>query len=762
MCNYYSKTAGILISMIIISSLLGCVGTQKKSEQVTIEFRLAEKEPAHGLIEMKIHRTGERFYLHKEVLLSNTDVASASVSLWSQHSVVELIFHDMGREKLSRITRANVNKHIGMLLDGKLISAPLILAPILEGKAIIDGNFSEEEAHRIADGIVSGIKMTGMTPVFKPKDASRLMQSYIKTLRTGHASSIYSFWSKRSRDREGFDYMHLWIGACIPISEWVNFFQEKDYMYEIKSVRSEKDYYVIDFEWILRDSANIKVEPETHFMRYYVIWEHSQWVLINPIDLLTRDWLSYESDHFIFHYPPNINIEDHILELKCVDQGYREIQHALGITFDDKIGYYKVSTPQECGALVCFPPANGYCVRALPFRPDAPRWFHVVISTSFINLHEVTHLLAPLAGLYSINDAFDEGIAVALGGTTFHTPEVSIIRTRNILNQTEYVPLEVLLTDKAAFWETPLITYQEAGAFVRFLIDQFGIEKLRKLCNEPEVTEELMNAIHRIYGLTIHELEEQWKTHLLQIDVPEVGYSIPDDAQMVFSMTDPQGDDIGDGDYEYPPDKRFEKGAFDLRGFQVLKDSKHIYFRLKLQNMMRPVKYDSIDEKFVPGAVIAINKGNIGERYLQRRFDGVQLANGKGYDLKLTVGFGVTVTNNFGKVCYSTGNIFHNISKKRENVFEFSFPNDFIGEPARDWQYFVGVGLTGDRAMLFFGGPMPVYKDHKLFISGGNYQSGNPAFIDILLPEGSNQTQLLNNYDATDGRTTVVPMVSQN
>ena len=757
MCDSYSKTAGILISFIIITTLVSCGGIQKKSGRVTIEFRLADKEPAHGLSERIIHQTGEKFYLHEEVLLSNIDVASASVNLWDQHPVVELIFNDGGKKKLSRITRASVNKHIGILIDGELVSAPRIMAPMLEGKAIMVGNFSEEEAQRIADGIVSKVKMTGEGPKLTLKDASRFMQSYTKTLRTGTPSDIYSFWSRRSSQREGFDYMHLWIGACIPITDWANFFQKNDSIYKMKNVRSEYDYNVIDFEWILKDTTNEKGEPETHPMRYYVIWEHDTWVLINPIDLLTEDWLTYESDHFIFHYPPHIDIEDHTAELNLMDREYKDITENLNTVLEDKIDYYKARTPQECGDLICFPPANGYCARALPFRPDAPRWFHIVVSTSFMNLHEVIHLHAPDAELYSINAAFDEGIAVAFGGTTFQTAQLAVILTRNAIGRPEYVPLDILLTDEAAFWENTCMTYQEAGAFVRFLIDQFGLKKLQELCNEPGVTHKLDETIRNIYGFSITELENRMRDYLMRIDVPDVRYSIPEGVEVVFSMTDPQGDDIGDGDYEYPADNCFQKGAFDLRGFQVLKDSERVYFRLRFQNMIDPVKYDSIDEKFVPGAVIALNKGKIGERIRQRRFDGVKFENDKGYDQKLTVGFGVTVSNNFGKVYYSTGNTFHKLTKKGKNEYQFSFPIDFIGEPQRDWKYFVGVGLMGDRAMHFLGGPLPVYKDHRLFISGGNYQSGNPAFIDILLPEGTNQAQLLNKYDAAQGRTTVVP-----
>ncbi|UCE20467.1 MAG: hypothetical protein JSV84_09070 [Gemmatimonadota bacterium] len=750
-----------ILNLFIVSVLLGCGNQQKHSEKVTIEFRLAETTPVEGLSEMIIQSSGERFFLHQEVLLSNSDIASASVKMHNNRSAVELILTDTGRDKLAEVTQENINNRMGMLIDGKLVSAPLIQAPIRVGKAIIDGGFSENEALRIVRYIESGRKIAGRIPRFHLKDAKGFMHSYMAALRTGDKSEISSFWSKISLNREGFGYMHLWIGACLPISEWTTFFEENDYTYHINSVSTEKDHYIIHFDWIEGDTSNGKNESETHPMRYYIVWEDEEWVLINPIDILTRDWSIYESEYFIFHYPAQINIEDHFSELHFMDRGYEKLIESLHISPAEKIEYYKARTPRKCGDLVCFPPANGYCARGLPFRPNAPQWFHIVISTSFINLHEVTHLLVPDADLYSINAAFDEGIAVAFGGTTFQTAEYALIRTRNAIGQSDYVPLETFLTDEAHFWKYSFITYQEAGAFVRFLIDRFGIEKLKKLCNDPEVGQELAGTIQKIYGFSIKKLEQQFKEYLSEIDVPEVEYSAPDNATLVFSMTDPENDDNGDGDYEYPADKRFEKGVFDLREFSVLTDTSRVYFRLRFQNMIGPVNYDDIEEKFLPGTVIAICKKRGAGRHVQKYFDGVRFEQDRGYDIKLTVGFGITASNNFGKVYYTTGDNFSDLSNIENNTISFSIPIDFIGKPHKNWGYFVGVGLMGDRTMHFTGGPMPVYKDHRLFIRGGNHEFGNPAFIDILLPEERNQKKMLSDYDPGEGKLAVVPIITQ-
>ena len=57
------------------------------------------------------------------------------------------------------------------------------------------------------------------------------------------------------------------------------------------------------------------------------------------------------------------------------------------------------------------------------------------------------------------------------------------------------------------------------------------------------------------------------------------------------------------------------------------------------------------------------------------------------------------------------------------------------------------------------GGPAPAYREHPVFLSGGNHDYGNPAFIDILLNANLDQTAILGAYDGPSGRLAVVPMV---
>ena len=589
------------------------------------------------------------------------------------------------------------------------------------------------------------------------REAERLMHSYVAALRSGGTEEIHKHWWATSLSREGFETMHLWVGATIHIDQWSEFLRDSGLDFEIKGVRHEDAYNVIDFEWVERSGA-AKAEGGRHEMHYYVVRQGGKWVLGNPIDVLTADWGRYETDNLVFRYPPYVDIGLHMDEIERVDEECGRMVKALEVELERKIEFFKAASPVECGRLVSFPPANGYAVIQKTDHPNDPPWFNVAVSTAFNNPHEVMHVLAATAGIPYVSAAFCEGYAVAYGGTTYQSPEFALVQARNLIGTSDFIGLDSLFAmEDRDFLRSSYITYQEAGAFVRFAIDTFSIGKLRQVCDDLAEGKELDSAFERAYGLGIAELEDRWKAYLLDRDTLDIGTSIPVGAEAVFSMADPEGDDTGDGDYAYPGGGRFKEGVFDLRAFEVLKDSTHIYFRVKLENTDAPVTYNFSDERFSPGVVVAIRRGEGGRH--ERTCHGVEFEQGLGYDLKLAAGFGVSLSDAFGKVFYASRDLYDGMFKEGENLLEFSLPVSAIGEPELNWRYFVGVGLVSDRTMSFFGGPMPVRKEHNVLISGGNFSHGNPAFIDILLPEGTSQESLLGAYDADKGALAVVSML---
>lgn len=64
--------------------------------------------------------------------------------------VVAFRFNTTGARKFGEITAANVGKPFAIVLDNKVITAPVIRSPILGGSGIISGNFTTESANDLA------------------------------------------------------------------------------------------------------------------------------------------------------------------------------------------------------------------------------------------------------------------------------------------------------------------------------------------------------------------------------------------------------------------------------------------------------------------------------------------------------------------------------------------------------------------------------------------------------------------------------------
>jgi preprotein translocase subunit SecD len=70
--------------------------------------------------------------------------------------MVQIHFDGSGALRLEAFTAAHVGDALGIVIDGKLISAPVIQSAIPGGTAVIQGNFTEREARELAVQLGSG------------------------------------------------------------------------------------------------------------------------------------------------------------------------------------------------------------------------------------------------------------------------------------------------------------------------------------------------------------------------------------------------------------------------------------------------------------------------------------------------------------------------------------------------------------------------------------------------------------------------------
>jgi len=121
--------------------------------RVKVEIRRAESEPADGLSEATVAGTNDKVYLHKSAELTNEDIAEARAAVDGQQKpVVEIVFTKEGAKKMAKLSEQHQNKHLAILVDGKVISAPIIRARISE-RALIAGKFTKDDVEKLAKEI---------------------------------------------------------------------------------------------------------------------------------------------------------------------------------------------------------------------------------------------------------------------------------------------------------------------------------------------------------------------------------------------------------------------------------------------------------------------------------------------------------------------------------------------------------------------------------------------------------------------------------
>lgn len=119
-----------------------------------LDFRLQESEN-----NPEATRSARAFLAgFKSTELTGADLQRSTVQFDQQSGkpVISLEFNTQGSKKFSDLTKDNVNKVLGIFLDGTPLMLPRINVPILDGRAIITGEFTLEEAKNLSIQLNAG------------------------------------------------------------------------------------------------------------------------------------------------------------------------------------------------------------------------------------------------------------------------------------------------------------------------------------------------------------------------------------------------------------------------------------------------------------------------------------------------------------------------------------------------------------------------------------------------------------------------------
>ena len=140
-----------------ISQAIALIG-----ETPILEFK-EQRDSAETQKILNEQKAGNKEYLltdpyFKPTNLSGKNIASAKLvfNQTTYQPEVSVKFDDEGAKIFEDLTKRNVNKQIGIYLDGLPISAPVVKEPISGGQAVISGKFTVNEAKQLVERLNAG------------------------------------------------------------------------------------------------------------------------------------------------------------------------------------------------------------------------------------------------------------------------------------------------------------------------------------------------------------------------------------------------------------------------------------------------------------------------------------------------------------------------------------------------------------------------------------------------------------------------------
>jgi preprotein translocase subunit SecD len=125
-----------------------------------LEFKLLKSEEEIALLENEqLEETSEDLFTPTDLtgqFLENSRFEFVDSGLGFVEPVVAISFNKEGSELFAKITRENIGKVLAIFLDNEPISLPVVREEIRGGQAQISGDFTREEAKKLADNLNLG------------------------------------------------------------------------------------------------------------------------------------------------------------------------------------------------------------------------------------------------------------------------------------------------------------------------------------------------------------------------------------------------------------------------------------------------------------------------------------------------------------------------------------------------------------------------------------------------------------------------------
>jgi preprotein translocase subunit SecD len=121
--------------------------------QARFSIRAASAQPVEGWQPMRLEHSDRTIWVAPVAAVLAGDIQKAQAEVRADGSrVITVIFTDVGETKIRDLTTAQLKKHVALVVDGKLIWAPVVQT-VAGKESVLTGNqpngLTEEEAERI-------------------------------------------------------------------------------------------------------------------------------------------------------------------------------------------------------------------------------------------------------------------------------------------------------------------------------------------------------------------------------------------------------------------------------------------------------------------------------------------------------------------------------------------------------------------------------------------------------------------------------------
>jgi SecD/SecF fusion protein len=139
------------------SGIGGCLSFHEVHPQITAQEALRTQAPHGFRVYPAADARGEALLLRENPVVRASEVANVEASINYRGSpTIAFQFDAEGTHKFAAFTRQNIGRPFAIVIDGRVVSAPVILEPILGGRGEISGNLTIAETERLAGKLQSG------------------------------------------------------------------------------------------------------------------------------------------------------------------------------------------------------------------------------------------------------------------------------------------------------------------------------------------------------------------------------------------------------------------------------------------------------------------------------------------------------------------------------------------------------------------------------------------------------------------------------